>query len=302
VDDDGLLCALAPTAERLFDRHLRMAKEWFPHEMVPWERGCDIVAGQPWDPSACPIPDGLRSALYINLLTEDNLPYYFRTIDDHFGTAEVFRAWNRRWTAEEARHGIVLREYLTVTQAIDPIALERARMAQMSAAIVPEPPSVADTLGYVALQELATRISHRNTGKLLEDEAGFEIMARVATDENLHHIFYRDLVSAAFEIDPSGTMQAVERQVREFKMPGVGIIDFAAHAAAVARLGIYDFQVHHEQILVGVVLRHWKVDERAGLDAEGERARDELLRHIERLGRVTRRLAGRRPEVLSTAR
>ena len=36
--------------------------------------------------------------------------------------------------------------------------------------------------------------------------------------------------------------------------------------------------------------------------ADLERARDELLRHIERLGRVTRRLAGRRPEVLSTAR
>ena len=119
------------------------------------------------------------------------------------------------------------------------------------------PITAVDTLVYVALQELATRISHRNTGNLLDDEAGYKVMARVAADENLHYLFYRDLVSAALEVDPSGTVCAIERQVRTFEMPGAGIPDFAAHATAIAAAGIYDLVLHHDQVLVPVVLRHW---------------------------------------------
>ncbi len=297
---DALLAGLIPTAERLLDRHLTTAKEWFPHALVPWSRGRDFVEGEVWDPAEYDVPDAVRSALFVNLLTEDNLPYYFHTIDTQFGKDPVFRAWDRRWTAEENRHAIVIRDYLTVTRALDPVALERARMAQMCAAVVPEPDTVPDSLAYVALQELATRVSHRNTGKLLEDRVGFDIMARVAADENLHYLFYRDLVTAALELDPSATMCAVSRQVLEFEMPGVGIVDFAHHAAAIARAGIYDFAIHHEQILVGVVLRHWRIEELTGLTPEAERARDKALRHIDRVGKVGRRFAERRAESQSS--
>jgi len=300
MDDQVLLTELIPTAERLFARHLDASKEWFPHTFVPWGRGRDVVEGEEWDPSEYPIPDAVRSALFVNLLTEDNLPYYFHTIDNQFGKDPVFKAWNRRWTAEENRHAIVMRDYLTVTRALDPIALERARMAQMCAAVVPEPETVPDGLSYVALQELATRISHRNTGKLLEDRVGYEVMARVAADENLHYLFYRDLVTTSLELDPSRTVCAIARQVKEFEMPGVGIIDFDKHAYAIARAGIYDFSIHYEQILVGVVLRHWKVESLTGLDTEAEVARDRMLRHIERVGKVGRRFSERRDEALAS--
>jgi acyl-[acyl-carrier-protein] desaturase len=173
-------------------------------------------------------------------------------------------------------------------------------MAQMCAAVVPEPDSVPDALSYVALQELATRISHRNTGKQLEDQVGTDVMARVAADENLHYLFYRDLVTASLELDPSRTVCAIARQVRDFEMPGVGIVDFSHHAAAIARAGIYDFVIHHEQILVGVVLRHWKVDTITGLDAEAEAAQARVVKHIDRVGRVARRFAARRDESLAS--
>jgi acyl-[acyl-carrier-protein] desaturase len=172
-------------------------------------------------------------------------------------------------------------------------------MAQMCAAVVPEPDTVPDALSYVALQELATRVSHWNTGKLLTDKVGTDIMARVAADENLHYLFYRDLVTAALELEPSRTMCAITRQALEFEMPGVGIIDFSSHAAAIARAGIYDFAIHHEQILCGVVLRHWKVESLTGLSADAERARDTLMVHIDRVGRVGRRFAERRAEAVA---
>jgi acyl-[acyl-carrier-protein] desaturase len=147
---------------------------------------------------------------------------------------------------------------------------------------------------YVALQELATRIAHRNTGKLLDDRAGYDVMGRVASDENLHYLFYRDLVKAAIEVDPSGMVIAIEQQVREFAMPGVGIPGFADHAIAIAKAGIYDALLHHEQILVPVVLRYWNVGAIEGLDSEAEQARQALIDRVDRVGRIARRLADRR--------
>ena len=122
----------------------------------------------------------------------------------------------------------------------------------------------------------------------------------VASDENLHFLFYRDLVTAAIEVDPSAAVIALERQVRDFEMPGVGIVDFSDHAAAIAKAGIYDLSSHHEQILVPVVLRHWGVEELEGLSAEAEVAREALIAFVERVGRVGRRLADRRDRNLDT--
>lgn len=277
----------------LLDRHLGTAKEWFPHEFVPWSRGRDFAEGEEFDPADAGLDPGVRSALLVNLLTEDNLPHYFGNIQARFGRDDAWGEWSRRWTAEEGRHAIVMRDYLTVTRSIDLRELERTRMIQVSTGIVPNPPGIADGIVYVALQELATRIAHRNTGVLLDDEAGKAVMVRVAADENLHHLFYRDLVSTAIEIDPSTVVEAIDRRVRDFEMPGTGIPDFNAHAKLIAAAGIYDFAIHHDQILVPVVFTHWKLEQLTGLTPEAEVARDRVVRHVERLGALAQRMKDR---------
>jgi len=293
---DALLTELEPVTASLLERHLAQTKEWFPHQLVPYSRGRDFEPDYEWSPDDAGLSDEVRSSLFVNLLTEDNLPYYFRTIEAMFGRESAWGEWSRRWTAEEGRHSIVIRDYLTVTRSLDPVALERARMAQVSCGQVPEPPTPHEGLVYVALQELATRIAHHNTGKVVDDPVGYEIMKRVASDENRHHLFYRDLCSAALEVDPSGMVIAIEKQVREFEMPGTGIVDFDAHARAIAKAGIYDFKIHHDQILQPVVLRHWGVEGLTGLDDEAEAARDALLTRIRRIGKAGERLARRRAE------
>ena len=287
---------LEPVAARLLDRHIASAKEWFPHELVPWSRGRDFEAGYTWSPDEVVLPAPVRSSLYVNLLTEDNLPYYFRTIEQMFGRNSAWGEWARRWTAEEGRHSIVIRDYLTVTRAIDPVELERARMAQVGAGQVPEPETPYDGIVYVALQELATRIAHHNTGKVLEDRAGYEVMKRVAADENRHYLFYRDLCTAAIAVDPSSMVIAMERQVRTFEMPGTGIIDFEHHARAIAKAGIYDLEIHHDHILVPVVVNHWGIEGLEGLTAEAEQARTAVLSRIQRIGKAGRRMARHRAE------
>lgn len=291
-----MLAELTPTVGGLLDKHLELTKEWFPHEFVPWGRGRDFEPDEVWDADAHDLPDGVRSSLFVNLLTEDNLPYYFNSLDGLYGSDGAWGTWARRWTAEEGRHSIVLRDYFSVTRLVDPVELERARMAQVSAGQVPNPESPLDGLVYVALQELATRVAHRNTGKLLPDPAGVAVMNRVAADENLHFVFYRDLILAALAIDPSATVCAIERQVRDFEMPGTGIVDFRAHATAIANAGIYDLLVHHDSVLTPVVIRQWNVAELAGLDDEAEQARDRLLKRIDRIGRAGRRMVSRREE------
>ncbi len=299
--DQMLLTELEPIAGQLLDRHLDKTKEWFPHELVPYSLGSDFEPGEEWDPNAFPLEDDVKSALWVNLLTEDNLPYYFRIIDNMFGEDNAWGVWNRRWTAEEGRHSIVIRDYLTVTRAIDPIALERARMAQVSRGEVPRPGSVADGLAYVALQELATRISHHNTGKKLEEsgnKSGHDIMRRVGNDENLHYLFYRDLGTAALELDPSVMIEAITRQVTDFEMPGTGIIDFAEHARAIAKAGIYDYQIHHDDILAPVLMRHWKIDKLEGLTPDGKQAQEKIMKYMGRLGIAARRLGNRKAEAV----
>jgi acyl-[acyl-carrier protein] desaturase len=297
MDPAALVSELEPVVASLLDRHLAQAKEWFPHQLVPYSRGRDFEPDYEWSPEDTSLPEEVRSSLFVNLLTEDNLPHYYRTIDAMFGRDSAWGDWSRRWTAEEGRHSIVIRDYLTVTRTLDPVALERARMAQVSRGEVPEPDLPQEGIVYVSLQELATRIAHHNTGKLVDDPVGYEVMKRVASDENRHYLFYRDLVSAAMEMDPSGMMLAIESQVREFEMPGTGIVDFESHARAIARAGIYDFKVHHSQILVPVVLRHWGVESVTGLSDEAERARDALLKRIDRIGRVADRQVRRRDPV-----
>ena len=305
MDDSQLLHELAPTVEHLLERHMATTKEWFPHEHVPYDRGRDADPGHPWsaddaDLAGAVLDDAVRSSLVVNLLTEDNLPYYFRTIERVFGADDPWGTWARRWTAEEGRHSMAIYSYLMVTRAVDPCALERARMSQVSGGLVPQPPSAADGLVYVALQELATRIAHRNTGRRIGDPAGYAVMMRVAADENLHHLFYRDLTAAAIALDPSTLVPAIERQVVGFEMPGGGIPGFAAHAAVIARSGIYDLAIHHDQILVPVVLRQWGVESLTGLDDEAERSRDRLLARLAKSERVARRVAARREELALT--
>lgn len=286
MDQTALLIELEPVVATNLDRHLSLAKEWFPHEYVPWSDGRTfdgLLNGEPWREDDSAIPDVARTALIVNLLTEDNLPSYHHEIATLFGRDGAWGTWVHRWTAEEGRHGIALRDYLTVTRAVDPTALERARMTHMQAGYAnAHPEEMMHSIAYVAFQELATRISHRNTGKATGDPLAEQLLARVAADENLHMVFYRNLLAAAFDLDPDHAMRAVTDVVEAFEMPGANIEGFQRKALSIALAGIYDLRQHRDEVLQPV-LRQWNIFGRTDLTAEGEKAREELAAHMESL-------------------
>jgi acyl-[acyl-carrier-protein] desaturase len=144
-------------------------------------------------------------------------------------------------------------------------------------------PEPFDGIAYAALQELATRIAHRNTGVYTRDELIRKLTARIATDENLHYVFYRELGAAALEIDPSRMMLAIARQVTGFAMPGLEMPEFKAKAIEMAKAGIYDLRIHHDEVVLPVLFTHWKIDKVTGLSDEAERARDGIANYLQML-------------------
>jgi acyl-[acyl-carrier-protein] desaturase len=279
LNQTGLLMELEPVVEANLERHLTMAKEWFPHEYVPWTDGRNFegpLEGEAWSVDQSAMSDVARSALIVNLLTEDNLPSYHFEIATLFGRDAAWGDWVHRWTAEEGRHAIAIRDYLLTTRAVDPVQLERLRMEHMSTGYTNgHPEDMLASLAYVSFQELATRVSHRNTGRIADDPVADQLLARVAADENLHMVFYRNLLGAALEIAPNQAMRAIAEVVKTFQMPGADIAGFQRKAVEMAIAGVYDIRQHRDDV-VSPVLRYWGVFDLEGLDADGELARQEL--------------------------
>jgi acyl-[acyl-carrier-protein] desaturase len=161
-------------------------------------------------------------------------------------------------------------------------------MTQLQQGYDHDAPDTLHGLAYVTFQELATRISHRNTGRFSDDPVADRIMVRIAADENLHMVFYRDIVSAALAIQPSAAVRAIVDEVLSFQMPGAGIPGFLRKAAAIAKAGIYDLRVHRDEVLLPVI-NHWRIFELGGLDAAAEAARRRLADHLETLDQAARR-------------
>ncbi|WP_327361006.1 MULTISPECIES: acyl-ACP desaturase [unclassified Streptomyces] len=294
-----LLRELEPAVARHLDRHLEAATEWFPHQYVPWSLARDFdgpLDGEPWQPGQSPLPPAVRDALVVNLLTEDNLPSYHHEIGSCFGRDSAWGTWVHRWTAEEGRHAEALRGYLHAVRGVDPIQLERSRMAHVATGYRGTQPSLAHGLAYVAVQELATREAHRNAGHACGEPHGMRLMSRIAADENLHMVFYRGLCAELAELAPDTFLAALADVICDFQMPGHTIPGFKARAARIAAAGIYDLGIHHDHVLLPL-LRTLRVMERADLGPRGEHARERIGRHLEILRDKARRLAELRTRI-----
>jgi acyl-[acyl-carrier-protein] desaturase len=283
LTDLQLLHELEPVVEQNINRHMRMRKDWNPHDYIPWSDGKNYYAlgGQDWDPEQSQLSEVAQVSMLQNLLTEDNLPSYHREIAMNFSMDGPWGFWVNRWTAEENRHGIALRDYLVVTRAIDPIELEELRIEQVTRGFSPGQngqgdmfaESLFDSVIYVTFQELATRVSHRNTGKACNE---------TVADENLHMIFYRDVSEAGIDMAPNQAMKSLHRVLRNFKMPGYTVPEFRRKAVIIAVGGVYDPRIHLDDVVMPV-LKKWRIFEREDFTGEAAEMRDDLAKLVEEL-------------------
>jgi acyl-[acyl-carrier-protein] desaturase len=274
-----LIRDLEPAVAKELDRHLATTKNWYPHEYVPWSEGRTFAGplnGDAWEAQDSKLTSVAQDSLVLNLMTEDNLPSYHTEIAIAMGQDGAWGTWINRWTAEEARHSIVLRDYLMATRGVDPVELEDLRMAHMQVGYqTPYENDMLHTVAYVSFQELATRVSHRNTGRISNDEVCEGMLARVALDENLHMLFYRNLLAEAIKLEPSAAMRAITDVVTNFQMPGAGMPGWGRKSVQIALAGIYDLPLHLTDVL-NPVLRAWDIFNVEGLDDDGKAAQEEL--------------------------
>jgi acyl-[acyl-carrier-protein] desaturase len=75
------------------------------------------------------------------------------------------------------------------------------------------------------------------------------------------------------------------------------MVNFTRKAAQMAKAGIYDLRIHHDEV-VWPLLRHWGVFEATGLNAEAERRRAELRTFLDGLDAQASRFEARRAQSL----
>src|SRR5260370_8619731 len=133
-------------------------------------------------------------------------------------------------------------------RGVEPDRLETERMALVQTGYNSRGKTIPEALAYVALQELATRIAHRNTGDFVADPVADRLLRRIAADENLHMIFYRALVAAALQVEPDPMAQAVTRQVTGFAIPAAPLPAIPCKAVRIPRAAPYTFHIPHHTL------------------------------------------------------
>ena len=246
----------------------------------------------------------LLAVLVADTITEEALPTYetwlagVNGIDQHNNNG--WMKWLRGWTAEENRHGDVLNRYLYLCGRINMKEFEASTQFLIADGFNNGAGSDPyRNFVYTSFQEMATNISHRRVATIAKQE-GSNILSKlcglVAADEARHAKAYKTFVTKIFEIDSNEMMLAFEDMMRQkIAMPaqylremGDKINTFSNFSDAAQRIGVYT-SLDYVDILKSLI-EEWEIDSVRGLNEQGEKARDYLMRLPDRLTRLSERM------------
>lgn len=231
--------------------------------------------------------DSVRVAVATNLLTEEGLPHFHRIIAKHLGDDNFWSKWNNMWTAEEDRHGGVLRDYARDSRLFSFREVELMQFHYQESGFNPDwDRDPYKVFVYTTLQERATQISHKNTGTSAgADEPLLEgILNSIAADEAKHFTFYRNVFKAILEIDPTHALQSAAAIMPAIDMPGLSMPNFREMADVIRRVGIYGPWDYKK--IVEEVIKFWNIEMITGLNEVAAKAQEKILSIPKRLEKV----------------
>ncbi|HEU0195975.1 MAG TPA: acyl-ACP desaturase [Nevskiaceae bacterium] len=283
-----VLTAVEPFVESEIAAHCARRKLWFPNELLPGGSGgdSDDELRQTRD-AARGLPDAIRVALAINLLTEEGLPHFHRLIAVHMGDYSPWSTWNNLWTAEEDRHGCVLRDYVRDARIFDLAALERLQYTYIESGFNPDwEYDPYRLLAYTSLQERATQMAHANTGRTC---ARYEpriqrVLAYISADESRHYIFYHHVFAEVLKNDTERALYALLKVMPALAMPGNSMPNYDHMSDVMRRADIYG--PRHYQKIVEELLGVWHIDALTGLGGKAAEYRARLMKIPARLARM----------------
>ena len=283
-----MLVALEPFVRQQTEEHLNRRKLWFPNDLLSADSDQEALEtlGRIRE-DARGLPDAVRVALALNLLTEEGLPHFHRLIAIHLGNESPWSTWNNLWTAEEDRHGCVLRDYVRDARVFNMGALERMQYRYIESGFNPDwQRDPYRLLAYTSLQERATQIAHANTGRTCAqyEPVAQRILAHIAGDESRHYAFYRSVFGQILQLDTSRALGSLLKVMPALAMPGHTMPGYDHMSEVVRRGAIYG--PRHYQAIVEELLDFWKVGLRTGLSAIGAAAQEKLMKIPTRLARM----------------
>ena len=276
-----VLRLISPTVDKMTETHVGKRKLWFSSDFLPAneklsEEDDRILAEA--RKNAKTIPDSVRASLVMNIITEEGLPHFHRFIAFHLGDEPTWRRWNFLWTAEEDRHGNVLRDYIRDTRLFDFRKVEQLQYDFIEAGFDPfNSRAPYQTLVYTSLQERATQVAHRNTGKLVADREPLlhKILARIASEEAQHFNFYRKAFREVLACDPNLALEAILKVMPSLNMPGIRMPGFRPMAELIRRTRIYGLWEYKE--IVEEAIKYWQIEVQKNLNDLGHKAQDTIM-------------------------
>lgn len=254
-----------------------------------------------------------------NTATEEALPSYLTMINrvegikDNTGADEsAWARWARGWTAEEERHGKALAVYLYLSGSVDMRKVDLTTQGLIRNGF---DPNIANhpynAFVYTSFQELATYISHKNTGKLAQASGNTtleKICYRISSDERRHAEFYTRIMKHVFEADPEGAVISLHHMFSSgIVMPGA-LMDignenagkkqtqmFEIYSALAQDLGVYNVEDYIE--IEEFLIENWGALSVSLNTSDARQAQEYLGLLIERQKRILPRLVERRNQV-----
>ncbi|MCF8243439.1 MAG: acyl-ACP desaturase [Melioribacteraceae bacterium] len=293
-----VLAALEDKVKKWMEMHIEKRKLWFSSDFLPAEEKNSEdqennilklrqrVKG---------IKDSARVAIGLNLITEEGLPHFHRLISQHLGDRSFWSKWNNLWTAEEDRHGNVLRDYARDSRLFNFSRLEQMQYVYQEKGFNPDwDKDPYRVFVYTTLQERATQFSHKNTGDYVGSEEPLikGILTSIAADEAKHYTFYRNVFKSIIEIDPNRALQSAVNILPAIDMPGISMPNFREMADVVRRADIYGPRDYKK--IVEEAISFWKIDVLEGLNDIGRKAQDKIMQIPDRLEKVAQYLEKRK--------
>lgn len=272
------------------ESHVSKRKLWFSSDFLPADEKNDdnhenIILNL--RERVRGITDSARVAIGLNLITEEGLPHFHRIIAKYLGDDSFWSKWNNLWTAEEDRHGGVLRDYARDSRLFNFSRLEQMQYVYQERGFNPDwDKDPYKVFVYTTLQERATQFSHKNTGNYIgEDEPLINgILSNIAADEAKHYTFYRNVFKSILEIDPNRALQSAASILPAIDMPGISMPNFREMADVIRRAKIYGPRDYKK--IVEEAISFWKIETLKGLNELGRKAQDKIMEIPNRLQKV----------------
>lgn len=235
------------TFRKFFDE-AEEKRRWNPYKDVPWER---VNKELPEDVALC-------AETFLGV--ESFLPDYIKGGLEAVRASSVAQRWfAANWGYEELKHSMVLTEWLlrsgkrTESQMFDFQAeLMRTEWER------PFDTSRQMTI-YGVFQEMATFViylRHEKVAQRYNDEALATAYRLAARDEVAHARFYEDVTRVYLADDREGTLRDLNLVVKQFAMPGVGIVpDYDARIDVMREEGAMDRDVFYKKVFFPTLRR-----------------------------------------------